>query len=296
MESKKMALLALVFLGFGAGLRAQGPIRAWMDHRQQERRERAQYLVNGASLGLIQVRDYATSPLLFSGPGAGLRFGGEAFSPSSRVVLATDLWFGSLSTRENPDSDTDQNMAVHTLTHWGRLWRATELPWKSQLMLGYAADLLWNARVNQKYGNAAFNYEVLGSLGLSARASRDWSRPDKTVSLWFLDFPLKARRRMLAFELNLPLASASMRPSYVSIFDFTDGDASLGEAALREWGGPGRMFRLNTQLEYYHFFQNGNAIRLAHTWDGYRLNFDLNPVQAVGSFLSFSLLLRLDND
>lgn len=252
--------------------------------QDQEKPERPEYLEVTATAGLSSFRDVGVSPILYNGFlfMGGIRYtyegtrwqhsaefdGGVGFYEVTRFAVyesnTINFAYGGYSRRQFWEAD-NLNMRYHG---------------------GVRLHGFTNVRSNPSLLNASSGVESINTLFL--HNSLAWDLRFRKTDL--SKAGARPSRHELAFELNLPLVTASWLPDYPYITDFSDGEPNSTKSHEFYWGG----LRLQSRLTYRYFLPNGNALRFTYWWDYARTPDGFNQLDFINHALQFGLVMRLN--
>lgn len=228
-----------------------------------------QHLSNGFNRPLF--RDFATSPLYYSGLGLGLS---KAWlSANSKYENINEMNFNAnVVFDEAPKSDFFEGRSIGAFVNLNLyshlLLPATFVHLKNfNLMYGGAFILTQNIRINPDLGNAGAGFESLGNLMLSSKIERDISRKtSKTFHFWFIEKDLIPVSRKIAFQLNIGLLNFNYRPGYAFRYD-KDPDVAATDYLFSQYQLKLNGWRFGTRLDFTRYFSTGNGKQWSYHWD-----------------------------
>ncbi|HZH86353.1 MAG TPA: hypothetical protein VFD77_03485 [Brumimicrobium sp.] len=219
-------------------------------------------------------RDFATSPLFYSGFGLDLSAAWLKRADKRERIFEIGLGISAQSPRV-PESNFIQagGLAIfgNLRFFYQELWKLEALSnAKNNTKVGGAVITTQNIRVNTALQNNAMGLENLLNIMASAQWTRDISRTEaKQLKLWFIKPTLKPVKRDLRFLLNVGVLNFNYRPGYAYSYDSemngTDTNPVSWVFSNYKWSLNG--FRLKTQLEYIKYLPNGNARSLSYVWE-----------------------------
>lgn len=286
---KKWYLLTSVML-FSCFVAGQTEKELKKAEKNLARRAREKSLIIAPSLAYQSVRDRANSPLWYSGLAAGQYLTYHSVEAIAQRSVGIGALQGKLLSSLN-GKGTDEMTRVDVFMR--ELYRGTD--WnlgKCRYYVGYRAGILVNSRNNNQLSNAAFTYEAGFDIGPAGKIQRDFSFGKK------LDKNGAPRKRIItaAYEVALPVYSYSIRPSYIVIDDFTDGESgNINDFSRYHSRSFGSFFRVlsNVMMEYH--LHNTNSVYLTYTWDFYRFS-QPNTVTTGTHLLQFGFKFRLNTN
>lgn len=228
------------------------------------------------SLGLTNpiYRDFATSPLFFSGIGIDLNTTWLKRSDKRERIFEFGFGISAQSPRV-PESDFIQPGGMGGFANfrffYQELWKLDFLSnAKNNTKVGGAFIMTQNVRANPALQNNAMGLENLTNLMASAQWTRDISRTEtKQLNLWLFKPTLQPVKRELRFLLNVGVLNFNYRPGYAYSYDSEMNGMETNPVTWAfsnyKWSLNG--WRLKTQLEYIKYLPNGNARSLSYVWE-----------------------------
>lgn len=228
------------------------------------------------SIGLVKslYRDFATSPLFYSGPGINLNSARLKRSDLRERIFDVGLGFNLMSAKV-PKSDYIQSganaMFGHLDFYYHELWKIKKLSNEDyNLKVGGALLLTQNMRLNQSLENNAVGLENISNLMASAQLTRDVSRrKTKKLNLLLFKPTLKPVKRDLRLLVNVGVLNFNFRPGYAYSYDSemigTETNPVQWAFSNYKWSLNG--WRAQTQLQFTTYLPNGNARSIAYIWE-----------------------------
>lgn len=219
-------------------------------------------------------RDFATSPLFYTGIGFASSYGWLKRSKEHERLFQIGSNISSAFALI-PESDFIQPIGFAVYgnlnLYYHQLWNVKPLSTgKNSIDLGGSLICTQNFRTNSSLQNNALGIENLSNLMASFRLSRDISRKEsKQINLLIFKPSLKPVKRDIRFLLNVGVLNFNYRPGYAYSYD--DEIIGLETSPLSwilsnySWSLNG--WRLNTELEYISYLPNGNARSFAYIWE-----------------------------
>lgn len=227
--------------------------------------------------GLAQTRsvfrDFATSPLFYRGSPFqySLAWSKEEGRRERRIIVKYQ------SGQFAPDNAAIKTPStIYTMyLQYSRLWYVGS--WKkNDLRVGGLLDVSGNLRINPSLLNNAGGLELVNTLFVSAKISRDVSRKTEKFNkiLWLIPYRRLPRRRTISFQFNAALMNNNYRNGYLysNQANITDKPSLFYNYQFNAFAG----YRLSSALEYSIFLSNGNAIRYAWNWDAFQSGDEFN--------------------
>ncbi|MFN4299786.1 MAG: hypothetical protein ACK4EX_08670 [Thermaurantimonas sp.] len=233
-----------------------------------------EYFSGNFSAGLVTYRDFATSPLFYSGPGLVLSTYNSDRSAQRDQML--DLRFGFYSAFAMvPESSVLSSMTTATLSqvqvyyhYLMGIGRISNDQWNFKA--GPSLVITQNIRINPALLNNALGLENLTNLMVTGLVTRDISRMrERRLNLYLFKVTLPERRRELRAQLNIGVLNFNFRPGYAYTYDaeIIGTETSPLEWALANYRWTMNGWRLQTRLEWLWYLHNGNAFCLLYEWD-----------------------------
>lgn len=255
-----------------------------------ERKNRPTYLNVGIGLNNINFRDFATSPLIYSGSTFNFALAKLKMDSKKEINAGMSYSVGGTSTTSN---DRTTASAVHKLSfNYSRLYHVSNFSnEKWNVMAGGLVDLTTVVRINESLFNNAIGADFFGTLFGSAKVTRDVSRTeevDKKFLFWKRH--LKPRKKNLSFRLNVGLMNNTYRNDYIYLDQagLVNENTLFSSHIFKAFSG----MRFSTALDYTLFMENKNALRFSYEWDAYKTGGDLDKFEMANHQLSFTLLFN----
>lgn len=259
---RRIFVFILFFIWMDAGLLAQVPVPP----------EKSHHFAPSVSLGWHSFRDFATSPLFYSGPGLGLSLGDRWEKPTGFVWFNTTV-HAAMTLAIAPQSDYLQAggsaFFLDMRLDGGYLHRlkGASSPGLDLFAGGCAVtDLV--LRQNGGLGNAQVGTDVLANLMGSVKANLDISRESAdTLNLKLIRLRRKPKQQRFDAQLNVGLLNLNYRPGYAYVYDAElVGEPGLSWAlADHRWSLNG--WRLSSALGYQRRHATGHSTRLEYVWE-----------------------------
>lgn len=257
---KKYRLLIILIL-FGFVSQAQQT-----DSVPEKKYVRPGFFRFGVGPGSITFRDFATSPLFYTGPGMTITLGRlrkdeniEAFFEAATNIAMPINSYNNTS-----------NAAIYfgmDLSYY-RLYRINRFS-VGKLNTKVGGNILTSdvVRLNSSLGNNSLGFENIMNLAGSAKVTYDISRKvERTMKIWFLKKKLKVKKRDISYMLNVGILNTNFRPGYAYSYDAYDGQNFNWFADYRfSMNG----MRIKWRLDYTKYIFNGNATQISIIHDLY---------------------------
>lgn len=219
-------------------------------------------------------RDFATSPLFYSG--IGIELNTSWLKNSDERSRIFELGFGISA--QMPSVPESKLIQPGGLAGYGKfnifyqeLWKIKAISdAKNNFKVGGAINLTQNVRANPALQNNTMGLENISNLMASAQWTRNIDRnEDKQLNLWLFKPTLKAAKRDLRFLINVGVLNFNFRPGYAYAYDseLNGMETNPVEWAFANYKWSLNGWRLKTQLEYIKYLPNGNARSLSYVWE-----------------------------
>lgn len=260
-------------------------------HETEQEEARPAYIDIAVGLSLSHFRDFATSPLKYSG---------EAFYTSlahidwddkreSHVMLSYS--FGQYESNFNEHTSESR---VQTFTfNYLELFKLRKVSSsRVNFKLGGQINSTVNIRENEDLFNNRDGVDVISTLFGSAKATLDLSRTqEKQKKFLFINYTAPKRKRSLSYTFHVGIVNSSFRNG----FAYTSPSAPLNDDdffagyELQILKG----FRMNSALNYTVFLHNDNAVQFSYIWDAYSTGGHHDNFEMAAHIFQFSLLFGL---
>lgn len=228
------------------------------------------------SFGGVQTtyRDFATSPLFYSGIGGQLGLGHLWINGHGEIAVELETSIAQ-TLAQAPRSNyyqTFNSALFFNFSAYGHYLRALPKANHSRLSFFAGGSLRSdaNARFNERLGNASGGLEALANVAAVGKVVFDASRRQaKTLNLRLKTVELNPVKRQLDFRLNAGMLNFNYRPGYSYVHDSElDGENTNGLGWLlseHRWKLNG--WRLSAALGFTRYRNNGHAVRFEYRWD-----------------------------
>jgi hypothetical protein len=228
------------------------------------------------ALGYSQItfRDFATSPLIYSGVGASAQLGWIKLKGRTERKLEFFLIMG-FSNTQAPESKTFQTKNKARIFNGNVYYDyLVNLPkfskGKYTLNAGGAFQTSANFRTNTSLNNNSTGIEAFSNFMLALKCSKDVSRSKEKIERFlFIKRNLKPCERSLSFQLNTGILNFNYRPGYAyNGMSELDGSKTNPFSYLLDkyqWSFNG--VRVGTRIEFTKKRASGNIQKWAYLWD-----------------------------
>ena len=248
------------------------------------------YVELGLGLASGKFRDFATSPLFYSGTQVGINLAVKLEKKTHETYYGLNYSIGNYSNITG--SSYTSSLANVFGVYYQRLIVLKQLSnskWK------YKAGGQFNAtgtyRYNPSLQNNSVGTEMVNTLFISGKVSRDVSRTlDKNKKFLFMKYHLKPRTRSLSFQLNVGVINNNFRNGYAYIeqSSVVNNPKTFGGLEYHWFEG----FRMSSSLDYTIHLQNANAVQISYLWDAFHTGGDVNRYEMGIHTIRFSILFK----
>jgi hypothetical protein len=257
------------------------------------------YFHSSSGIGLMSYRDFATSPLYFSGLGLHLNLGWERVRANKEFLFSLQMQLGVVGANA-PLSNYYQAFSVGFMSNYQGY---THLLWdipigenpKNSLSIGPGMVFTNNIRVVPNLNNNAFGGEGFFNLMATGIFRRDVSRKKPfNLDLGLFTLRLKPRSKSLSFQFGAGLLNLNRRPGYAYFFDGElDGTNTNPLSYIYEnykWRLNG--WRMMSKLEYAWYLENGNGHSVAYLWDAVHAPGGFEAFQMASHMIRYTLIFK----
>ena len=257
---------------------------------KQFQKQRTSYINIGTGLNYINFRDFATSPLFYSGVGTTLNL--SFFNTDEK--RETDYSFrgmGGVYTN-SIGSEYSASTAVASIFSYTQLYQIRKLSSeKFNLKIGASANMAFNVRFNNAFMNNGVGFELIPTLFGSVKSSFDISRKNvKYIDLWLVQFRFDERKMKLSYLINVGVINSSYRNGFIyNNQSFLVNDVRPFDGyVFSAFSG----FGMNTSIDFTYFLKNQNTLIIYYLWDAYKTGGEFDKFEFAGHSLVFSLLFN----
>lgn len=254
------------------------------------RKMRPGYVKLGVGVCASSFRDFATSPLFYSGTSGYVAVGYLKKDTDREVEFGTTYAIGRNSNVVATNYAVSQIQSLSG--YYSRLYKIpnwSDSNWN--IKAGAMVNVTGNYRYNSSLLNNGEGFELVGNVMGSMQVIRNVSRTKaKTKKILFIKYSVKPREKELGFRLNAGLINGSFRNGYAYI-----GQSSIINDSKVFDGYEFALFsgfRMSSALDYTFQLSNGNAMRFSYGWDAYSTGGDLDTYEMVSHVLKFTLLFK----
>jgi hypothetical protein len=249
------------------------------------------YLNIAIGLNISNFRDFATSPLIYSGKPLYTALSHIDLDEKRESHFTLSYAIGKFTSNINQHASESK---VNSFTiHYLELFQLKKISnSKLNIKIGGQLNATLNHRENKQLFNNSEAVDVITTLFGSIKATLDLTRKeDKNEKFLFFKNKANRRRSTLSCTLNVGVVNSSFRNG----FAYTSPSAPLNEDDF--FAGYEfqifKGFRLNSALDYTVFSHNKNAIQFSYIWDAYKTSGHHDNFEMAVHTLKFSLLFSL---
>lgn len=279
--------LGTLYTSFAEGLNAQ---------QDSTKAKRPIYLGFGVGSNFSKFRDYATSPLFYSGTAKVINVFIDRPSDTKDMFIQARYGAGTYKVHGLEDDDKQseslrESKLKYASARFTMLWKINPISNdKYNIKVGGTFDAWGDLRVNKNLQNNAAGTEIFTTLSLSAKVTHQikLTEPKK---VWFLKF--KPRYRNTFFQLNIPVMNNTFRNDY--IYTSTAGLDGNPKGSIFK-GHEFSAFsgaRISTVLSYEQAIFNNNILRFTYDWDLLLSGKKYDQFQMANHLFLVSLILKL---
>lgn len=283
--------LFLIQTGFSQETKADKKAR-----KKTERKARDKYLSSGLGVVKMSAKDYATSPLLYSGATG---FGNLEYLIHSDKLIKTfglSLGSGTLKTDKDDHPNLTRSSATGIYFDFRFLYLMKIMKLADDRVtwyIGPGLDFTNYSRINFKYGNSAYNYEYMLDLGFASRIEFPFGYKSKDCKFLGMKFHRRDRQYRLSWQLYLPVIGTIYRPGYVTITNFSNPDEPVFNANNLSTV-VFKFLQISSNVELFYLLHNGNMLKLSYLWEYYQFNPGFNKVQGALNGVYFSFIFKFN--
>jgi hypothetical protein len=232
-------------------------------------------------------RDFATSPLFYSGLGLGVQKGWLKRSEERERLFDIGIVANTVSA-QIPESNflqpSTSGFFGQLNLRYLQLWELKKLSNKNNnIKLGGVLRTTQNFRLNTNLFNNATGLENMTNVMASGKITRDVSRKtERTLNLWLFKSTLKPVKRELRFQIDVGILNLNYRPGYAYTYagELVGLETNPLNWVLSNYRWSLNGWRFNAEWEYITYLPNGNATSWSYVWDA---------ANAPGRFESFQM-------
>lgn len=251
----------------------------------------AKYFVVGAGSGQASIRDYGTSPLVYSGIFPLLNLGYE--QSSRKVVFQINLCssLGNYNRKifEKPfeikayefEFKTSYLRAIHIKENKHQIW-----------LMGGGIIHQTSIRIAEQFLNSGFVVDNISHLCAEFGFRKFLHQSARARKIGRITFKRPDRNFLFQSLIRLPVVSSFYRPGYVFIANGTKEDYKVFEQYHLNFLSFRGLFFSNS---FSRLMRNGNSIRLSYDWSVVTSGNKLpNRLELARHYLQLSLFFRIN--
>lgn len=253
--------------------------------------QRQKYIVFGSGINHSSLRDYGTSPLLYTGTMPTLQLGYEQRSAKAIFQFNLNAWYGHYKNKvfENPFKMQAFGMEFRTsYLHRLKNFKSGSVQW----FLGAALIHQLGIRNAEHFQNAGFSVDNISHLGPQVLWQKFLQQKPREKKIGKFIFRRPQRNFLLQTGIRLPLISSFHRPGYVFIANGTKEEFKVFDQYKFSYLSFRGLF-LSTAIT--RLMRNGNGFQIAYEWSVVTTGNKLpNRFEMANHFLQASLLFRIN--
>jgi len=256
-------------------------------------RLRPTYIGINFGLNSSVFRDYATSPLFYSGRVTHVAISMLKKDDRRESELNLAYKLGTLGTNFN-DISTVSNVEIFDL-FYSKLYAVPKLCNSTfNTKIGFQLQGTELIRYNGSLLNNSYGTEVFLNLMGSVKFTKDISRKEVSEKkIWFLKYMLNEKKRDFALRTNVGLINNTYRNGFI----YGGQSHVLNDPKLYDgykfsvFSG----FRVSSRLDYTCYLKNKNSVQFSYVWDAFQTGGDLDKIQMANHTLCLTLLFNTNN-
>ena len=259
--------------------------------KKEIRKERPTYLGFTTGMSFSSFRDFATSPLIYSGTPVFLSLSRLKTDLKRETEYGISYSFGNYTNFTNRQYALSQVKTVSLF--YSELYQLNKLSSdKFNTKIGGLINTTGNTRINKAFMNNAAGAEWFANLMGTIKFTQDISRiGSKDKKFLFVKYKVNPRKRNIAFRLNVGLINSSYRNGYAYLRHTTEFTDLYYGYEFNMFSG----FRMSTALDYSVYLKNKNAIQFSYLWDTYKTGGSLDKFEMAHHTLKLTFLFNTNN-
>lgn len=238
---------------------------------------RPAYLKISSGISRSSFRDFATSPLIYSGQPVYLGLAHLDFDSNRTSLFSLTYSFGSYTNEFNHHESIS---SVKTLSmNYLELFQLKSIQSeKWNLKVGGRLNATANHRENELLQNNGEGVDIVGTLFGSVSVTRYIKRKER-------------QNDQLSLTFHTGLINSSYRNgyAYVNQSALLNSDEFFDDYQLEIFSG----FRLASAIDYTFFLKNYNAVQVSYLWDAYHTGREEGEFEMATHTLACSILFNL---
>lgn len=279
MKIKNIALLALLIPTWGI-----------TQVEEKKKEKRPTYIGFEYGISNSKFRDFATSPLFYTGKPMSLGISRTRLNAKREGKFSLTYLTGKFNS--SVGQEVTQSSVKTLAFSYSKLYILPKFSnEKWNLKTGGKIYSTANLRSNQSLQNNATGIEIITSLMGSIKAERDISRTaNKSKKFLFIKYNLKERKRKLSYKLNIGFINTSYRNGY----NYSGQSSVLNTPKLFDDYQLSTFSGLNvgSELNYDIHLKNKNIIELSYNWNLYKTGGAFDQFELVNHHLKFTFLFN----
>jgi len=204
----------------------------------KKKKDKVRHFVFGFGLQRFNIKDDAMSPVRYTGTSLAFNFGTQKQTAKWLSRVDFSLSGGTVKSIYYEDTERGSSFNLRLDIDYSRLQHIKQFP-KGNIdwFLGGHLSALTGFRFHNQLDNSAGIYDSFNSLGISTAFQKA--------------FEWKKRKFKFYYQLNVPLISMVMRPSFDQVFNFIDPESQFFKENFERhgWASFGSYLRLNNRFE-----------------------------------------------
>lgn len=279
MKIKKITLLTLLI-----------PIWGITQIKEKEKEQRPTYIGLEYGVNNSKFRDFATSPLFYSGKPISIGISRTRLNSKREGKFILTYLTGKYNS--SVGQETAQSSVKTLALSYSKLYVLPKLSnEKWNIKTGGQLYSTANLRVNKSLQNNASGIEIITSLMGAIKAERDVSRTtDKSKKFLFIKYKLKERKRKLSYKLNVGLLNTSYRNgyNYIGQSSVLNKTKIFDDYKMSTFSG----LNIGSELSYGLQLKNKNIIELSYNWNLYKTGGAFDQFELANHHLKFAFLFN----
>jgi hypothetical protein len=262
--------------------------------KKELRKSRPNYFGLSSGFNYSSIRDFATSPLIYTGVTNYLALSRLKYNLKREAEIGFYISSGQYNNSFN-EQFTSSSFVNTFAINYSQLYEFNKLSSeKLNVKIGGVFNMTSNLRVNESLLNNAVGIESFITLLGSIKITKDISRKKEVDKKFlFIKYKLKQKTRNLAFRLNIGLINSTLRNGFVySGQSFILNDPNIFDGyQFKLFSG----FRMSSALDYTIHLKNKNKIQLSYLWDAYKTGGNLDKFEMANHTFRVTLLFNTNN-
>lgn len=236
------------------------------------------YFQTSAGFSYFNLRDQATSPLLYSGLSFVSQLKLNFVSEKMRHGFEFSFVYGNLNPYSSISSANLENLRGEINHYYVRKIKQFNLV-HLNVFAGASINIRGGFRNHSRFTNNSFSFDQTNSLNLNLLAE--------------LPFNLFRREFLLSYHSFIPVYAFIVRPSFAS--SVPEGFTEQSGNNISDYLSSGfhatlnKYFRWNNSFELQYIIRNNNRIRLSYSWDYYKIE-GLKTMESASHYILFGTM------